>query len=100
MKISDVRIRLVNKDDDNLKAFASITIDDCFAVHDIKVIDAGKGAFIAMPGRKTSDGDYKDIAHPLNSATRELLKKEILSAFDAAKQKTSEQTSTDGNDND
>ncbi len=81
MKISDVRIRLVNKDDNKLKAVASITIDECFVVHDIKIIEATDGAFIAMPSRKTNDGDYKDIAHPLNTETRELLKNAILTAY-------------------
>ena len=81
MKISDVRIRLVNKDDNKLKAVASITIDECFVVHDIKIIEAADGAFIAMPSRKTNDGDYKDIAHPLNTETRELLKNAILTDY-------------------
>lgn len=81
MKISDVRIRLVNKEDNKLKAVASITIDDCFVVHDIKVIESTEGAFIAMPSRKTNDGDYKDIAHPLNTETREYLKTAILTAY-------------------
>ncbi len=81
MKISDVRIRLVNKEDNKLKAVASITIDDCFVIHDIKVIEADSGAFIAMPSRKTNDGEYKDIAHPLNTETRELIKKAILTAY-------------------
>lgn len=81
MKISDVRIRLVNKEDNKLKAVASITIDDCFVIHDIKVIEANEGAFIAMPSRKTNDGEYKDIAHPLNTETRENLKEAILSAY-------------------
>ena len=81
MKISDVRIRLVNKEDNKLKAVASITIDDCFVIHDIKVIEAESGAFIAMPSRKTNDGEYKDIAHPLNTETRELMKKAILTAY-------------------
>lgn len=81
MKISDVRIRLVNKEDNKLKAVASITIDDCFVVHDIKVIEATDGVFIAMPSRKTNDGEYKDIAHPLNTETRETLKKAILTAY-------------------
>ena len=81
MKISDVRIRLVNKEDNKLKAVASITIDDCFVIHDIKVIEATDGAFIAMPSRKTNDGDYKDIAHPLDTATRDILKKAILTAY-------------------
>ena len=81
MKISDVRIRLVNKEDNKLKAVASITIDDCFVIHDIKVIEATDGAFIAMPSRKTNDGEYKDIAHPLDTATRDILKKAILTAY-------------------
>ena len=81
MKISDVRIRLVNKEDNKLKAVASMTIDDCFVIHDIKIIDATEGAFIAMPSRKTNDGDYKDIAHPLNTETREIIKKAILTAY-------------------
>lgn len=81
MKISDVRIRLVNKEDNKLKAVASITIDECFVVHDIKIIDSADGVFIAMPSRKTNDGDYKDIAHPLNTETRELIKNAILTAY-------------------
>ena len=81
MKISDVRIRLVNKEDNKLKAVASITIDECFVIHDIKVIESAEGAFIAMPSRKTNDGEYKDIAHPLNTETREILKNAILSAY-------------------
>lgn len=81
LKISDVRIRFVKKDDSKLKAVASITIDDCFVVHDIKVIDGTDGPFIAMPSRKTSDGEFKDIAHPLNTETRENLKNTILCAY-------------------
>lgn len=81
MEISDVRIRLVNKGDNKLKAVASITIDGCFVVHDIKIIESTEGAFIAMPSRKTNDGDYKDIAHPLDTATRDILKKAILTAY-------------------
>ena len=81
MNISEVRIRLVKKDDSKLKAVASITIDDCFVVHDIKVIDGTDGLFIAMPSRKTNEGEFKDIAHPLNTETREELKNVILSAY-------------------
>ena len=81
MNISEVRIRFVKKDDSKLKAVATITIDDCFVVHDIKVIDGTDGLFIAMPSRKTSDGEFKDIAHPLNTETRENLKNAILSAY-------------------
>ena len=81
MKISDVRIRLVNKEDSKLKAVASVTFDECFVVHDIKVIESTEGAFIAMPSRKTNDGEFKDIAHPLNTETREILKQAILKAY-------------------
>ena len=70
MNITDVRIRKVEKEG-KMKAVVSITIDDEFVVHDIKVIDGEKGLFIAMPSRKASDGEYRDIAHPINSATRE-----------------------------
>ena len=81
LKISDVRIRFVKKEDSKLKAVASITIDDCFVVHDIKIIDGNDGPFIAMPSRKTNDGEFKDIAHPLNTETREELKNVILAAY-------------------
>ena len=85
MKISDVRIRIIKKNDNKLKAVASITIDDCFVVHDIKVIEGDNGYFIAMPSRKTLDGEYKDIVHPLNTATREEIRAEILKQFEVAK---------------
>lgn len=81
MKITDVRIRLVNKEDSKLKAAASVTFDGIFVVHDIKVIEGNDGMFIAMPSRKTNDGEYKDIAHPLDTETRELLKNAILTAY-------------------
>ena len=81
MKISDVRVRLVKKDDSKLKAVASITIDDCFVIHDIKVIDGTDGYFVAMPSRKTSDGEYKDITHPINSETRQTVIDAVLEAF-------------------
>ena len=81
MKISDVRIRFVKKDDSRLKAVGSITIDDCFVVHDIKVIEGTDKPFIAMPSRKTNDGEFKDIAHPLNTETRENLRDAILTAY-------------------
>lgn len=81
MKINDIRIREVRNQDGKLKAVASITIDDCFVVHDIKIFEREDGYSIAMPSRKTSEGKYKDIAHPLNSETRELLQSAILTAF-------------------
>ncbi|MBR2614261.1 MAG: septation regulator SpoVG [Clostridia bacterium] len=81
MNITGVRVRMVKKSDSKLKAVASITIDDCFAVHDIKVIEGSEGYFIAMPSRKTNDGEYKDIAHPIKTSTREEIIKLILDAF-------------------
>ena len=81
LKISDVRIRFVKKDLSKLKAVASVTFDDCFVVHDIKVLSGSGGLFIAMPSRRTSDGEFKDIAHPLNTETREELKDAILAAY-------------------
>ena len=81
MKIGDVRIREVRNTDGKLKAVASITIDDCFVVHAIKIFEREDGFAIAMPSRKTSDGKYKDIAHPLNTETRELLQDMILAEY-------------------
>lgn len=80
MNITDVRIRKVEKEG-KMKAVVSITIDDEFVVHDIKVIDGEKGLFIAMPSRKASDGEYRDIAHPINSATRESIQNLILDKY-------------------
>ena len=85
MKITEVRIRKVKKDDSKLKAVASITIDDVFVIHDIKVIDGNEGNFIAMPSRKTPDGEYKDIVHPLNTETREMIRNIILDEYEKVK---------------
>ena len=81
MKIDDIRIREVRNTDGKLKAVVSITIDDCFVVHDIKIFERDDGYAIAMPSRKTTDGKYKYIAHPLNSETRELLQSVILTRY-------------------
>ncbi|MBR2337335.1 MAG: septation regulator SpoVG [Clostridia bacterium] len=81
MKISDVRVRIVQKEDIKLKAVASITIDDCFVIHDIKVIEGNDGYFVAMPSRKTNDGEYKDIAHPINTETRQAVIDAVINAF-------------------
>lgn len=83
MTITDVRVRKVESEG-KMKAVVSITIDDEFAVHDIKVIEGDKGLFIAMPSRKAKDGEYRDIAHPINSDTREKLQKTILNHYEAA----------------
>ena len=80
MQITDVRIRKVEKEG-KMKAVVSITIDDEFVVHDIKVIEGEKGLFIAMPSRKAGDGDFRDIAHPINSNTRDRIQKLILEKY-------------------
>lgn len=85
MNISEVRVRLVKKDEGKLKAVASITIDNCFVVHDVKILEGSDDFFIAMPSKKTPDGEYKDIVHPLNTETREMLKKVVLEEFEKVK---------------
>ena len=80
MQITDVRIRKVEKEG-KMKAVVSITIDEEFVVHDIKVIEGDKGLFIAMPSRKAADGEYRDIAHPINSDTRERIQTMILQKY-------------------
>ena len=89
MIITDVRIRKVSKEG-KMKAVVSITIDDEFVVHDVKVIECEKGMFIAMPSRKESDGEYKDIAHPINSSTREKIQKIILEKYEAVAEEETE----------
>ena len=80
MQITDVRVRKVEKEG-KMKAVVSITIDEEFVVHDIKVIEGEKGLFIAMPSRKAADGEYRDIAHPINSSTRERIQRLILDRY-------------------
>ena len=80
MHITDVRVRKVSKEG-KMKAVVSITIDDEFVVHDIKVIEGEKGLFIAMPSRKATDGEYRDIAHPINSVTRDRIQTMILDKY-------------------
>lgn len=83
MNITDVRVRKVAKEG-KMKAVVSITIDDEFVVHDIKVVEGEKGLFIAMPSRKAADGEYRDIAHPINSGTRNSIQSLILEAYEKA----------------
>ena len=81
MQITDVRVRKVAKEG-KLKAVVSITMDEEFVVHDIKVIEGEKGLFIAMPSKKSVDGEYRDIAHPINSETREKIQSIILENYE------------------
>ena len=83
MQITDVRVRKITKEG-KMKAIVSITLDNEFVVHDIKVIEGEKGLFIAMPSKKATDGEYRDIAHPINSTTREMLQRTILDSYEKA----------------
>ena len=80
MKITDVRLKKVDGHN-RLKAIASVTIDDCFVIHELRIIDGDNGLFIAMPSRKLPEGEFKDIAHPINAETREQLEKAIIEEY-------------------
>ena len=83
MNITDVRVRKVAKQG-KMKAVVSVTFDNEFVVHDIKVREGDKGLFIAMPSKKSADGEYRDIAHPINSPTRQMLQQIILESYEKA----------------
>ena len=83
MQITDIRVRTVDSEG-KMRAVVSITIDSVFVIHDIKVIEGEKGMFIAMPSRKAADGEYRDIAHPINSGTRERIQSTILARYQQA----------------
>lgn len=83
MNITDVRVRKVTKEG-KMKAIVSITIDNEFVIHDIKVIEGEKGMFIAMPSKKAADGEYRDIAHPINSDTRDQIQRIVLERYEQA----------------
>lgn len=85
MEVSEIRIRMVNNES-KMKAVVSVTFDDVFVVHDIKVIEGTKGIFIAMPSRRSPDGVYRDIVHPINTVFREALVKRILDRYDEEKE--------------
>lgn len=86
MEITDIRVRKVEAEG-KLKAYVTITFDNCFVIHNVKIIEGKSGVFIAMPSRKTKSGDYKDVAHPINSDFRQDLQQRILKAYE---QSTSE----------
>lgn len=81
MKITDIRIRKIDGTG-KMKAIVSVTFDDMFVIHDMKIIEGASGLFIAMPSRKTPSGEYKDIAHPINSDTREMIQQIILREYE------------------
>ena len=84
MKITSVTVRKIEKENSRMKGIASVLIDDCFAVHDIRIIEGDNNLFIAMPSRKTPAGEYKDIVHPINQEVRTMFEKEILDAYENA----------------
>ncbi|HZK86117.1 MAG TPA: septation regulator SpoVG [Desulfosporosinus sp.] len=83
MNITDVRIRKINTQG-KMKAVVSVTFDDAFVVHDVKVVEGMNGIFVAMPSRKTPEGDFRDIAHPISAAAREVIQTAVLKAYQEA----------------
>lgn len=81
MKITDVRLRRTESDDSRMKALVSITFDDAFVVHDIRVIEGNNGLFVAMPSKRTPDGEFRDIAHPINSNMRQQIQDMIMEVY-------------------
>ena len=81
MKITSVNVRKVEKEGSRMKGIASVLLDDCFAIHDIRIIEGDKGLFIAMPSRQTTTGEYRDISHPITQEVRTMFEKEILDAY-------------------
>ncbi len=92
MEITKVTVREI--DMNMVKGLASIVVDDCFVVHELRVVDGDRGYFVAMPSRKLPNGDFKDIAHPLNSETREIIQEAVLRAFFKMKEEGKEEEET------
>ena len=84
MKITSVTVHKIEKENSRMKGIASVLLDDCFAIHDIRIIDGDNGLFIAMPSRQTSTGGYRDIAQPINTETRQEFQKAILDEYEKA----------------
>ena len=84
MKITSVNVRKIEKEGSRMKGIASVLLDDSFAVHDIRIIEGDNGLFIAMPSRKTAAGGYRDIAHPINTQTRDRIQSFVLEAYEKA----------------
>lgn len=82
MKVTDVRLRKVNNPDTRMKALASITFDDAFVIHDLRVIDGNNGFFVAMPSKRTVDGEFRDVAHPINSEMRQHIQEAVMKVYD------------------
>ena len=93
MEVTDVRLRRVTSEG-KMRAIASITFNECFVVHDIRIIDGNNGLFVAMPSKRTADGVFRDIAHPINSETREMIQDAVLQTYSAIEEEK-EQTEID-----
>lgn len=83
MKITNVRVRVVDKENSKMRGFASVTIDDMFAIHDIRILEGDKGLFLAMPSKQIAPGEYKDIAHPINQEARQMFSDAIIEEYKA-----------------
>ena len=81
MQITSVNVKKIEKEDSRMKGIASVLIDDCFAIRDIRIIEGNEGLFIAMPSRKNAEGEYHDIAHPINAETRKMFEDAIFEAY-------------------
>ncbi len=84
MEITSVRVRKIIKEDSRMKGIATVLLDDCFAIHDIRIVEGNNGLFIAMPSRKTPNGEYRDIVHPTNQETRQMFEEAIIKAYHEA----------------
>ena len=81
MEVTDIRVRVVNREE-KMRGVVSVTFDDCFVVHDIKIIDGEKGLFVAMPSKKVGEGEYRDIAHPINAEMRNKIESQVIEAYE------------------
>ncbi|MFC3899449.1 septation regulator SpoVG [Aliicoccus persicus] len=88
MKITDVRLRRTESEDSRMKALVSVTFDDAFVVHDIRVIEGNNGLFVAMPSKRTPDGEFRDIAHPINSSMRQQIQEMIMEVYNRDEENT------------
>ena len=84
MKITSVNVRITDKENNKMKGLASVLIDNCFAIHDIRIIEGENGLFVAMPSRKTPTGDYRDIVHPISQEARDIIEKAIVEEYNKA----------------
>lgn len=85
MKITSVKVHITEKEDSRMKGIASVIIDDCFAIHDIRIIEGVDRTFIAMPSRKTPSGEYRDVANPITSECRTMFEEAVLKAYEDEK---------------